>query len=232
MPPAQNPTYFDPNGDLRLKVGPDNVTCVVCSRSLSRVSPVFKAMLYGSFAESKPTHGEWIVALPEDNQEAMFLLLNIVHGRFNAIPWNLTIERLYYVTVLTDKYDMTKSLCPWASRWLEHLPRSTDYVTSKVQRLWIARELGDIELFKDEALSLLHRCNLEFTRSDSEDGRPYDSEDEEPCHAYRVLESLEMIGMVQSLEILTRQANIDGRGIENWKKAENCRTLRHSQAAT
>ncbi|RYP86788.1 hypothetical protein DL770_004859 [Monosporascus sp. CRB-9-2] len=81
------------------------VTYVVCSKTLSSSSPVFKRLLYGGFAESKkPEAGsQWAVYLPEDEPTPMKTILNIAHGRFDQVPikWD-TVKDLYLLTVLTD----------------------------------------------------------------------------------------------------------------------------------
>ncbi|KAJ3961874.1 hypothetical protein N0V92_001438 [Colletotrichum tropicale] len=83
---------FDPIGDLTLRVGEDGVAYefVVCSRTLSRWSPVFRTMLFGGFAESKPADAAWSVSLPEDLPSAMFLVLSIIHGCFEHVPTSLS----------------------------------------------------------------------------------------------------------------------------------------------
>ncbi|RYP73530.1 hypothetical protein DL771_003569 [Monosporascus sp. 5C6A] len=132
------------------------VTYVVCSKTLSRSSPVFKRLLYGGFAESKKPEagGQWTVCLPEDEPAPMETILNIAHGRFDQVPtkWD-TVKDLYLLTVLTDKYDLTHLLRPWARGWMravrtsydaekeDHWPTSPPEIAS--QCLWIAWELGD-----------------------------------------------------------------------------------------
>lgn len=112
---GNHPYYFDPRGDLILEVGPNNASYLVCSRSISRASPVFDKMLFGGFAESKPeADGEWRIQLPEDDPAAMRLLLNIIHGRFADVIAPATEKLLFDVTVLTDKYSLTHILRPWA----------------------------------------------------------------------------------------------------------------------
>ncbi|KAK8054146.1 hypothetical protein PG996_013447 [Apiospora saccharicola] len=53
-------------------------TFQVSSRTLTRASSVWKKMLFGGFAESKPKEGDWIVSLPDDSPEAMSTLLGTV----------------------------------------------------------------------------------------------------------------------------------------------------------
>ncbi|KAI1429660.1 hypothetical protein F5Y12DRAFT_329542 [Xylaria sp. FL1777] len=187
---------IDPDGDLSLKVG--QIKCVnispngeksdhctldsdhdhelpaiytVCSRTLSRASPVWKALLYGGFAESKPScassASDWLVELPDDNPKAMATILNIIHSRFESIPRVkelVDIEDLYQLTVLTDKYDLTAILRPWASVWMEHAKEKWMLFSSmpQIERLsWIAWELGDSFLYGKATEHLAANCSVD-----------------------------------------------------------------------
>ncbi|KAK1770178.1 hypothetical protein QBC33DRAFT_313487 [Phialemonium atrogriseum] len=156
-------TYFDPDGDLRLEVGPDKANCVVCSRTLSRASAVWKKMLNGPFLESRPRDGEWIVELPEDDYKALTLVLNILHFRFDRIPdpTTLTVDELFNLTILTDKYDLAHLLRPWV-RPLSGSLLSQDH---DLRLLWIAWELGHMRLFRDIAERVLSSAFLDQTGS-------------------------------------------------------------------
>ncbi|KDN59970.1 hypothetical protein CSUB01_10311 [Colletotrichum sublineola] len=113
---------FDPDGDLYLHVGTDveplTKTYLVCSKALSRASRVFKKMLYGCFAESRPSDGKyaWTVDLPEDRQEALELMLHIIHVNFDLVPEHLQITQLYEFLITADKYDTFAIAKPWAHR--------------------------------------------------------------------------------------------------------------------
>ncbi|KAF2967406.1 hypothetical protein GQX73_g6149 [Xylaria multiplex] len=197
VPPEPSRLVLDPNGDLGLKVGEtrcvtqiapsDRDSCsrdrdsdhehelpviyIVCSRTLSRVSPVWKALLYGGFAESKSSSAlsasNWVVELPDDNPKAMATLLNIIHSRFESIPRTtdlIDLEDLYELTVLTDKYDLTATLQPWAFAWVESIrieyEKRVDIPMLDLERLsWIARETGDVNLYKSVSRDLAHRCS-------------------------------------------------------------------------
>ena len=83
---------------------------------MERTSTVWKKMLSGGFAESKPlnTDTEWVVALLEDKPEPMLVVLNIIYSRFSFVPEKLTVLELYYILVLTEKYDIIEMTRPWA----------------------------------------------------------------------------------------------------------------------
>ncbi|ORY59288.1 uncharacterized protein BCR38DRAFT_67666 [Pseudomassariella vexata] len=166
--PASRKIVLDPDGDLLLQVGEsgcasatgehDLVTPVVfvsCSKSLSRASAVWKRLLYGGFAESRGAgSGNWEVQLPDDNIKAMTMVLAIIHGRFELLPpvdGSIGLEDLYQLTVLTDKYDLTRLLRPWARSWLQNSQKNktaTLGATPSERRIWIAWELGDRQLFQ------------------------------------------------------------------------------------
>jgi hypothetical protein len=107
--------YHDEDGDLRLLVGPDEIAHVVCSRTLARVSPVWKIMLYGPMRESRPESGDWVVKLPEDDEAALGLLLSTAHSAWDTLPKRLSPNELYNVCRLTDKYDNLKLLIQQAT---------------------------------------------------------------------------------------------------------------------
>jgi hypothetical protein len=115
---------MDDDGDLTLVIGSDEnkSTFLVCSRTLSRSTPVFKAMLYGPFGDSRFANASaesWTVELPDDLPAPATILFNIVHGRFKELPANFdTVHPLYEVLAFADKYDMTMLLAPWLQAWV------------------------------------------------------------------------------------------------------------------
>ncbi|KAK4208923.1 hypothetical protein QBC37DRAFT_378601 [Rhypophila decipiens] len=112
---------LDDDGDLTLVVGADEMKFVVCSRTVSRASPVFRQMLNGPFIEARPpadSDDPWIVTLPEDRSETMTVILCIMHGQFAKVPRTLDGYKLYRTLVLTEKYDMTEIIAPWVKGWM------------------------------------------------------------------------------------------------------------------
>lgn len=185
-PPPQRPYYFDFKGDLRLEM-PERQPYIVCSRALSRVSPVFDKMLYGRFAESKAeANGEWLVQLPEDDPTAMPLLLNIIHGRFSDVVHPRTEQELFEITVLTDKYDLTHLLRPWGQSWL--MKHCNGARRTHHSRIWIAWEFGNTTIFQAECDYLLKTCSEDPSSAALLDGqgRRLDS--------YVMLQAVDVIG--------------------------------------
>lgn len=169
-----DPLVFDEEGDLHLEVGEKKISCRVCSKSLARASRVFKRMLYGGFSESRDNSlaGEWVVQLPDDDINAMKILLAIIHGCPQTVPKKLpTMSEtlvdptsyeffhvgyadaglLYLVTLAADKYGLTPILKPWVESWLDefrHSRRWTDKWCGEV--LWAAWLLGDDDLVSNQ----------------------------------------------------------------------------------
>ncbi|KAK1535856.1 hypothetical protein CPAR01_09398 [Colletotrichum paranaense] len=153
-PIATEKVSFDDRGDLTLRVGSledgsaDVFDFVVCSRALARASPVFRAMLFSGFSESKPEGDTWIVKLPEDRPAPFFILLNIIHGCFSAVPQKLELDELYQLLVVTNKYDMLSVIFQWAPIWFEP-HKNLDAISEGNERLlWIAWELGEERTFE------------------------------------------------------------------------------------
>jgi hypothetical protein len=151
-------TYLDSSGDLRLQVGPEKENYVVCSKTMERTSAVWKKMLTGGFAESKPLNPEteWVVTLPEDKPESMLIVLNIIHSRFSLVPEKLALLDLYHVLVLTEKYDITELIRPWARDWLNSVRK-----TKSPLLMWIAWALGDATMFVMIADMLVMGCAID-----------------------------------------------------------------------
>lgn len=75
----------------------------------------------------------------------MILMLEIIHGHFDRVPFSLSVRRLYDLLVLCNKYDVLSLLRPWSWHWLSAMRSTLDepYV------LWVAWEMGDVLLFRD-----------------------------------------------------------------------------------
>jgi len=161
-------TIIDSAGDLRLEVGANHrdeqVSFIVCSKALARRSPIFKTMLFGPFAESKPSaDGEWVVHLPDDHPHGFRILMHIIHANFAGVPVTLDSDKLtgmrksseydllYEIARMTDKYDMVDVVRPWINTWNEksHAFYATDAEAHfHGQLTWIAWVFGDERLLR------------------------------------------------------------------------------------
>jgi len=105
----------------------------VLTKVLKLASPVFASMFRPGFQEgnslqSQPQSGSGsratdtsdlpVIHLYEDNPFAMEVLLNALHFRCHRITSKLEFPMLSDVAVLSDKYDCSRALKPWAELWL------------------------------------------------------------------------------------------------------------------
>lgn len=139
---------IDPDGDLTLVVGSNKTRFLVCSKALSRSAPFWKRCLYGQFKEAKPAADQdWVVEFPEDNASAMKYVLLLVHGLGHKMP-KIDLQLAFEVTVLTNKYDMTRALWAVARSWLRDLAPTPpdesddDTIVPQLKWLWVTKELG------------------------------------------------------------------------------------------
>ncbi len=118
----ESPVTLDPSGDLLLIVNQAarQKTFRVSSFAMCLASPVWRAMLSpsGNFKEAHSKNGE--VCFPEDDPDAMFIVLSAVHYQFQYIPKTLSSKNWLKLGIVCDKYDVTKLMVPWYnSNWLK-----------------------------------------------------------------------------------------------------------------
>jgi len=138
---AASTIIVDPDGDLSLVVGSDHqaipTTFKVCSAAMRRASPVWKAMLFGGWAESKANNrtSDWVVSLPDDLPDQVLIILNIAHGKFDLVPDKFEkIHELYDLIVLADKYEAIQSLRLWVNSWIRHVGSVVSPTSTRVHR--------------------------------------------------------------------------------------------------
>ncbi|KAK1962171.1 hypothetical protein LY78DRAFT_661467 [Colletotrichum sublineola] len=158
---ASEEVQVDPDGDLVLRAGqqtglPER-SFRVCANALRRSSQVWKKMLFGPFKESKPAFGTWLVHLPDDDPDALEIVLNIIHANFPLVPAAPSLAELYEIFQMANKYDMVPALKPWANAWLdvaESCAAATDG-ESMAALTYVAWELGQVELHRKMMKELL-----------------------------------------------------------------------------
>ncbi|AEO63655.1 uncharacterized protein THITE_2015701, partial [Thermothielavioides terrestris NRRL 8126] len=158
---------LDSDGDLLLRVGferagEEALEVQVCSATMRRASPVWKAMLFGPWKESKPAEGDWVADLPEDDPWPILVILRIIHGAFDEVPEDLSLSELSRILVYTDKYDMVHVLRPMARRWVYALVSRAEHLTGQehVLRLHAAWELGCEAVVAAEVTDLVFNLSV------------------------------------------------------------------------
>lgn len=160
--------HIDRNGNLKLVVGPNAVQMQVDANALRRASKVFDRMLFGPFRESHQT-ANWTVELPEDDPEALRIILHAIHANFGNLPRDLALSKLYDLAMMADKYGVIGSLLPWGHCWTIWLgEKPSDQWRSKdknetsyqdLQRLLILYHFGSFFQFKGFLTILVLKSN-------------------------------------------------------------------------
>jgi hypothetical protein len=96
---------------------------LVSSKHMCLVSPVFKAMLQGEFREGRELKEmkKIDLPLPDDDAEAMKILVLIIHCKHKLVPLKVDLELLTNIAILVDKYRMHEVLNIMAPIWKKHL---------------------------------------------------------------------------------------------------------------
>jgi hypothetical protein len=119
--------------DLRLDSGGDAIIVVedsitnesksflVSSKVLSLASPVFLGLFEPHFTEGIRTRrGDCpTIHLKEDDPNAMTIIFNAVHHKTLDVPDQIEPKRLAILAKNCDKYDCTRALRLWISRWCD-----------------------------------------------------------------------------------------------------------------
>lgn len=105
--PQDSHIILDASGDLSLLVGEgeNQVTFRVSSKAMCLASPVWHVMLdpSGPFKEARPENDS--VLFPEDDAQALQILLYIAHLQFHSIPETLSFTQLLNLAIICDKYN-------------------------------------------------------------------------------------------------------------------------------
>jgi hypothetical protein len=166
-------TYLVPHGDLRLVLncsikqkkrteGSDvpkvsQRTLVVSSAVMRIASPVWNRMFDPKcgFMEAYQSSANQEVYLPDDNAEAMLLVLQIAHLLFKNVPQTLEFDQLLNVAILCDKYDTVGLIRPWLPKWEGKL-KPLAYAAGYEDYLFISWAFGDYYTYGGLARKLVH----------------------------------------------------------------------------
>lgn len=95
----------------------------VSSKHLTLVSPVFKAMLQGDrFKEGNELARTGRVEVPlfDDNIDALRIILDILHHRYNLVPPRIDSQILMDIAAVVDKYQLKHVLDLPFQQWRPH----------------------------------------------------------------------------------------------------------------
>ncbi|KAF2005104.1 hypothetical protein P154DRAFT_611587 [Amniculicola lignicola CBS 123094] len=141
------------HGDITLIIGPKEQPVLVSISVLRRASPVWRKMFGEPWIESREKEARF----PEDNLDALLIVLRIAHLRFRDIPQKhgLEFRGLVQLAVVCDKYDTVEIVCPffiankWYAPWRQ---RSKDHGFE--EWLMITWTFGNMPFFEEMAKCL------------------------------------------------------------------------------
>lgn len=113
---AKDLILIDPNGNLKLVVGPEGTRFLVDANALRRSSKVFERLLFHVF-EAPHQASIWTFERPSDKSQSFKLLLDAAHANFGETPKALGLAQLHDLAAVAKKYGMLKLLRPWAEGW-------------------------------------------------------------------------------------------------------------------
>ncbi|KAF2087450.1 hypothetical protein K490DRAFT_65837 [Saccharata proteae CBS 121410] len=154
---------FDSFGDVELLLwstesDPDNSSedrrFIVSSKAMSFCCDAWHRMLRpdGGFKESQPCKERRKIRLPDDDVDALEILLRIAHLQFDLVPQTPDFCLLVKVAILVEKYDAAKLVSPWKNAWIKPFENRVDE-NGFEQWLTIAYAFG----FKDEFQRVANR---------------------------------------------------------------------------
>lgn len=168
--------HVDLSGDLDLLIEYEDAktkatiikTFVVSTKVLCLASPVWKTM----FDPKGPWNiqpGEEGFSMPEDDPNALLILLDAAHLNFDRIPSVVSFDLLLQVLILCDKYDVMRLLRPWIPGWIRASKKFTPVCSPGNQDwLFIAWSFGNETIYNDVSKYLV------FSVSVDEEGRCLD----------------------------------------------------------
>lgn len=155
--------FHNDTEDLYLRVkdavndGKNNTSLyhVLCANFAS-ASPIWRKYIYGG-KNPRPAAGKWVIDMLDDDAYGMRVLLYVVHYLFDDLPERPTVDQLYRITLMADKYKCIHLLRPYIKSWGEGMSRELTipegHSVEDDKVLFIAWASGNLKTFP----SILHR---------------------------------------------------------------------------
>jgi hypothetical protein len=144
---------FNKDADLTFKLKSDSgfVEFKVNKFNVASASDAFGRLIFNENGDSD------VIELLDDTN-AFALIMNIVHYRFLLVKKEPSIDELFQICILVDKYDCTHLVQPWAANWAAVLSTFTEgenAAAANYKALWVAWVLGCVGPFRQMADSLI-----------------------------------------------------------------------------
>ncbi|KAM3468905.1 hypothetical protein MY5147_007493 [Beauveria neobassiana] len=157
---CERTVIFDNHGDIEVQVSGGTARYIVCSRALSRISPVLRSQMRQDFVadtQDRCTRRRVIVQLDGNDDDSLTILFNIAHAHFLAVPRTLSIKQMHNLSILTSRSQCTSILGPWVASWIAGV-EGTVRRDDMAMMLWVFWELG----FSDNFCTMAHRVTVEL----------------------------------------------------------------------
>ncbi|KAI8962919.1 hypothetical protein F5Y11DRAFT_170767 [Daldinia sp. FL1419] len=115
------------------------VQFILSSKHLILASEYFKNSLRGPWKEatSASSDGRRHVDAYDWDDDAMLLLMRIIHGHNYKVPYTITLETLARLAVLVDYYQCNEVVTVWLSIWLSRMTQPEHNSFGRDHILWI-----------------------------------------------------------------------------------------------
>ncbi|KAF8446573.1 hypothetical protein BDZ91DRAFT_853693 [Kalaharituber pfeilii] len=113
---------------LQIPLLAENKYIKVSSTVLCLASKVFMCMLgeNSKFRESQLVGREEAqIILQDDDYDSLLTILRVIHMQTASVPFTNTVQNIYHIAVVCDKYEIAAPLLPWIQLWTSSLPDST-----------------------------------------------------------------------------------------------------------
>lgn len=96
------------------------------SKHLILASPIFRISLGSdTYSEGRilQIEGNFVLPLPDEDPDAMVILLNIIHGLSKKVPRRVDLKMLSKLAVVVNYRKMQEAVELWSDTWIENLKR-------------------------------------------------------------------------------------------------------------
>ncbi|KAL6699118.1 hypothetical protein J3F84DRAFT_364965 [Trichoderma pleuroticola] len=138
----------------------EEVRIRLSSTHLTLASTYFKRMMANDWMETQPEEGySFVVTAEEWDQNALLMLMNIIHGQTTKIPRIISIEMLAKIAVLVDYYKCHEAVEFYAKTWISNLmePLPIYYGRKLLLRLCISWVFSEPDIFRELTRTALYQ---------------------------------------------------------------------------
>ncbi|KAH7378860.1 hypothetical protein BKA64DRAFT_240654 [Cadophora sp. MPI-SDFR-AT-0126] len=132
----------------------EKVQLQASSKHLILASPTFRTSLgSGTYPEGRTlqVEGNLVIPLPDEDPDAMIILLNIIHGPSSKVPRRVDLNMLSKLAIAVNHRHMHEAVGIWSDTWIENLKRdeglpssyTPDALLSWLFIFWVFRKADD-----------------------------------------------------------------------------------------